>query len=79
MDTVYKYCFSISTIDKNDILNEVLLINGKESIDEENSIYNIFNSKFKQRNSELLPQVKILTLNPNINQLKLNSDIIDLI
>lgn len=78
-DTVYKYCFSISTIDKNDILNEVLLINGKESLNEENSIYNIFNSRFEQRNTELRPQIEILTLNPNINQLKLNSNIIELV
>lgn len=66
-EIVYKYIFSISTINNNDRINKVWVINGQEIKNKKEYIYNFYNSKFKNRNDEITPSAKILTLNPNID------------
>lgn len=65
---VYNYIFSISTIDSNDKIDKVWIINGKETQSQDNYIYNIYNSKLIDRTSKIEPSVKILTVNPNIEK-----------
>lgn len=66
---IYKYVFSISTINNNDKINKVWVINGKQMKDQKDYIYNFYNSKFIDRNNELKPSIKILTLNPDIDEI----------
>lgn len=63
----YKYSFSISTNDDDDEIVKVWMINGQNEFNEnENCIYNLYDSEFKERNEEIKPSMKILTFNPNI-------------
>ena len=63
----YKYSFSISTNDDDDEIVKVWMINGQNDFNEnENCIYNLYDSEFKERNAEIKPSMKILTFNPNI-------------
>ncbi|MBE6069326.1 MAG: hypothetical protein E7211_16805 [Clostridium lundense] len=64
---VHNYVFSISTISNTDKINKVWVINGKEVHNQEEYIYNFYNSKFKDRNNELTPSMRMLTLNPNVD------------
>lgn len=64
----YNYMFSISTINDNDRIDKVWVINGKELYNQENYLYNFYNSNFKERNDELRPSIKMLTLNPNVDE-----------
>ncbi|MCY6356001.1 DUF2357 domain-containing protein [Clostridium sp. ZS2-4] len=66
-DIVYKYNFSISTINSDDKIDKIWAVNGKNLRNQEEYIYNFYNSKFKVRNNELTPSAKIITLNPNID------------
>jgi len=68
-DIIYKYAFSISTINSNDIINKIWVANGKEIQNQDNYIYNFYNSNFRERNNEIIPSAKILTLNPNLDEL----------
>ena len=67
-DIIYKYAFSISTINSNDIINKIWVANGKEIQNQDNYIYNFYNSNFRERNNEIIPSAKILTLNPNVDE-----------
>lgn len=67
-EIIYKYIFSIDTIDSNDIVSKIWIINGQEYKGQKEYLYNFYNSKFKKRNEELKPSAKILTLNPNIDE-----------
>lgn len=66
---IYKYAFSISTLNKSDMIRSIWVINGKELQNQEDYVYNLYNSKFKDRNNELTPSVKVVTLNPKIDRL----------
>lgn len=68
-DIIYKYAFSISTINSNDIIKKIWVANGKEIQNQDNYIYNFYNSSFRERNNEIIPSAKILTLNPNLDEL----------
>ncbi|WP_411680027.1 DUF2357 domain-containing protein [Clostridium thailandense] len=67
-EIVYKYIFSISTINNNDKISKIWIINGQEYENRKEYIYNFYNSKFKSRNDELTPSAKILTINPNVDE-----------
>lgn len=67
-EIIYKYFFSISTINNLDKIDKVWVINGKEIQNQKDYIYNYYNSKFKERTNELTPSVKIITLNPNVDK-----------
>lgn len=70
-EIVYKYIFSISTINSNDRISKIYVINGQE-VEKKNKkeyVYNFYNSKFISRNDELIPSAKILTMNPNIDEI----------
>jgi hypothetical protein len=66
-DIIYKYAFSISTIKDIDKIDKIWIINGKDTENQKEYIYDFYNSKFKDRNRQLNPSVKILTLNPNVD------------
>ncbi|MCB2310434.1 DUF2357 domain-containing protein [Clostridium tagluense] len=66
---IYKYIFSTSTINNKDKINKVWVINGKELQNQEEYVCNFYNSKFKERDNELTPSAKILTLTPNVDEL----------
>lgn len=65
---IYKYIFSISTINSNDKINKVWAINGKQILNQNEYIYNFYNSKFIDRNEQLKPSSKILTLHPDVDE-----------
>ncbi|MGO5064066.1 hypothetical protein [Clostridium sp. LCP25S3_F8] len=65
---VYKYIFSISTINSEDKIDKVWVVNGKDLNNQNEYMYNYYNSKFKSRCDEIEPSAKIMTLNPNIDE-----------
>lgn len=65
-DIVYKYFFSISTINKEDTIDNIWAINGKSNDNQNEYIYNFYNSSMVERCKEILPSAKIMTLNPKI-------------
>ncbi|WP_294185227.1 hypothetical protein [uncultured Clostridium sp.] len=69
-DIIYKYVFSISPINENNEIIKVWAINGKQSAAQSSYIYNFYNSKFKDRNNEIMPSAKILTFHPDIDEAK---------
>ncbi|WP_123054464.1 hypothetical protein [Clostridium sp. JN-1] len=67
-EIVYKYIFSISTIDENDEIDKVCVVNGKPKENQIEYIYNYYSSKFTERNNQIKPSAKILTLHPDIDK-----------
>lgn len=67
-EIAYKYIFSINTIDRNDEIEKVWIINGKPSERQESYIYNCYDSGFTHRNNEIKPSAKILTLHPDVSE-----------
>lgn len=63
-ELVYKYLFSLSTISEIDSINGLYIFNGK-SINEYDSFENIYDSSFENRNNNISPNVKILTITEN--------------
>lgn len=66
-EIVYKYLFSISTINKEDTIDKVWAVNGKSNDNQQVCIYNFYNSTIIDRCNEILPSAKIMTLNPYID------------
>lgn len=66
---VYKYIFSISCINKNDIISKIIIYNGKIQESQKDYIYNFYNSKFVERNESILPAALILSVNPDNKEL----------
>lgn len=64
---IHNYIFSISTIRKNDSISKIWIVNGKEKINQQEYLYNAYNSKYDERNKELNPSIKFMTLNPNVD------------
>ena len=64
-EIIYKYVFSLSTIDPEDDILKVVVINGKISDEQKDFVYKWFNSDYKERCKEIRPQVEILSLNPD--------------
>lgn len=72
---VHNYIFSISTINATDKINKVWVINGKENHNQEEYVYNLYNSKFRDRNNQLIPSMKILTMNPDVDEITQNNSL----
>lgn len=66
-EIIYKYLFSISTINSGDTVDKIWVINGKSNDNQEDYIYNFYNSPLEQRCNEILPSAKIMTLNPYVD------------
>ncbi|MEG0772860.1 hypothetical protein [Clostridium sp.] len=64
----YNYALSISTINPNDVINKIWIINGKETQNQQKYLFNFYNSRFEERNNQLTPSIKVFTLNPNIDE-----------
>jgi hypothetical protein len=67
-EIVYKYIFSISTIDENDEIDKVCVVNGKPMENQIEYIHNYYRSKFTERNNQIKPSAKILTLHPDVDK-----------
>jgi hypothetical protein len=75
-EIAYKYIFSISTIDRKDEIEKVWAVNGKPSENQKSYIYNCYDSGFADRNDEIKPSAKILTLHPDVSK-KMQKKLLD--
>ena len=66
-EIIFKYIFSISTVNIDDKIKGIYIINGKDQIEKTN-FFNIYNSSYNERNDSISPAFKILTLDPNIDE-----------
>lgn len=65
---IHNYIFSISTLNSKDKIIKIWIVNGKQIQNQEEFLYDIYNSKYRERTCQLTPSVKVLTLNPNIEE-----------
>ncbi|WP_428817668.1 hypothetical protein ACQR2L_05020 [Clostridium butyricum] len=64
-EIVYKYIFSLSTINNEDLISKVVVFNGKIYDEQTEYNYNFYNSSYKERNITISPKALILSINPN--------------